>query len=470
MRKQVRLICYGLFITCLLGSSNTVRSESQIYVSTISEDSLIYNSAVIDSVPTYVEEKADDTPAIQKALSVDNPVPTTIEVNQSQLDLILNYLAGINLSASEDSVVISEYLSGFDSQSLAAFWEMYKSGDFRKPDQSSPASIPVAQTQTNQPALEAEYTGLGVVNKELTQAEDGTIIYRIQLAAGLDSVSSDKLKEFNTGSFPIEHVVETGWHKYTIGNFGTYAEADEYKTQQGLREALIVAYTRPKPTEVIPVPDTDTHTVSDPNQYAENNTTNNNTVTPSDNPSNSTELISAETWYSIQIGAFKKQPEATQIERLYSGNLPVHMREENGFYKYLAGQFYTLDEAKTAKKEMPVTQSFIVAYRNNQRVPVTSLRAANNGAADVQQVLYVVQLAASKDPMPDSELKELYKGSLEVREWTEDGWYKYQIVAGAEYVEARKIKKEVTIKGSFIAAYHNGKRIPLYKAILNFRY
>jgi len=461
----VRLICYGLFIICLLGASNTVRSESQIYVSTISEDSLIYNPVVIDSVPTFVEDQTNNTPTIQEVLSVDNPVPTTIEVNQSQLDLILNYLAGINLSASEDSVVISEYLSGFDSQSLASFWEMYKSGDFRKTDQTSSASIPTSQTETNQSALETEYTGLGVVNKELTQAEDGTIIYRIQLAAGLDSVSSDKLNEFNTGSLPIEHAVETGWHKYTIGNFGTYAEADEYKTQQGLREALIVAYTRPKPTEVIPVPDIDTNT-SESNQLAENN----NTETPSVNPSNSTELLSAEIWYSIQIGAFKKQPEATQIERLYSGNLPVNMREENGFYKYLAGQFSTLDEAKIAKKEIPVAQSFIVAYRNNQRVSVTSLRAGNSTVADTQQILYVVQLAASKVQMPESELKELYSGSLSIREWTEDGWYKYQIVAGSEYIEARKIKKEVTIKGSFIAAYHNGKRIPLYKAILNFRY
>lgn len=73
-------------------------------------------------------------------------------------------------------------------------------------------------------------------------------------------------------------------------------------------------------------------------------------------------------------------------------------------------------------------------------------------------IVFMVQIAASFEPIAEKEIKELYDGPFEVKEILEKEWYKYQIGPFRSYHEAQAVLEKVNLEEAFIPAYNFGDR------------
>ncbi len=75
-------------------------------------------------------------------------------------------------------------------------------------------------------------------------------------------------------------------------------------------------------------------------------------------------------------------------------------------------------------------------------------------------VVYKIQIAASKVPLPDWKLKRIYKGNMPITVEKDGIWYKYLIGLYNNYKDAWSAKKVSGVRGVFAVAYLNGQRLP----------
>jgi hypothetical protein len=75
--------------------------------------------------------------------------------------------------------------------------------------------------------------------------------------------------------------------------------------------------------------------------------------------------------------------------------------------------------------------------------------------------LYRVQISACRRRIPAKELRRVYSGQEKIIESYEDHWYKYTIGTFKFYRDARGFKDIIHVKGAFVIAYFNGKRIKI---------
>jgi len=80
-------------------------------------------------------------------------------------------------------------------------------------------------------------------------------------------------------------------------------------------------------------------------------------------------------------------------------------------------------------------------------------------------LVYQVQIAASKKPLPKWKIAKFYKRTNEVTKKNYDGWHKYAIGSFTKYDDAKKFVKAVRVKGAFVVAYLNGEKIDIKEAI-----
>jgi len=74
---------------------------------------------------------------------------------------------------------------------------------------------------------------------------------------------------------------------------------------------------------------------------------------------------------------------------------------------------------------------------------------------------YKVQIAASRLKMPDQEIKNAYSGPEKVIETFEENRFKYSIGSFKHYKDAHIFLDSISVKGAFVIAYYNGKRIKI---------
>ncbi len=83
-------------------------------------------------------------------------------------------------------------------------------------------------------------------------------------------------------------------------------------------------------------------------------------------------------YYRVQIAATGEASDARTLFRDAGVDREVFVEQEGGFYKYTVGSFRSYDAAlayRNQVEEIPeVEGSFVVAYRDGKRVPITSVR------------------------------------------------------------------------------------------------
>lgn len=78
---------------------------------------------------------------------------------------------------------------------------------------------------------------------------------------------------------------------------------------------------------------------------------------------------------------------------------------------------------------------------------------------DTSEILYRVQIMASRRPATAKEINSKYKGNMKVAESFEDNWYKYIIGEYPTYAEAKKVAEISKVSDSFIVIYSGSNRI-----------
>lgn len=285
---------------------------------------------------------------------------------------------------------------------------------------------------------------------------DEDVIYRIQVAANKTPLSQRALQNMYYGNKGVEMITENGWYKYSVGDFDTYKEADDFRSSSGIKNAFIVAYRRG--TKFYP-------SASGETAYQQ----------PKEAVDIRVDVDTRGLIFNVQIAASRAPMSKSQLAYIYNGNLPIEMREEEGWYKYQIGWCRLYTDAVNIQNNTDVKGAFIVAYNEGIKLylsdavsQIKSLEQAvrkHGRIGTIQEILFQVQVAASRAPISEGTLLQIYNGNLPVTLVIEEGWYKYRIKAGTDYTDAVTIRDQCYVTNAFIVAYRRGKKMELFKAI-----
>ena len=251
-------------------------------------------------------------------------------------------------------------------------------------------------------------------------------------------------------------------YKYSIGDFESFNDADEFRKSCGVQNAFVFAYKKGSRN----FSNIDLSKASDVNKYSRKEGYNSADIT--------SDLI-----FNIQVAASKIRLNKEQLSKIYSGICTVQMIEEDGWYKYQIVGFRLYSDALKVMNQCGVKGAFIIAYQNGIKLKTSD--AVNNTKSleqtirqrgrrgIVKEIDFYVQITATKFPLSESELNSIYHGTYKPIQVIEENWYKYMISSGSEYTEANNIKNSCGVPKAFVVAYKRGKRIPLFYGITESR-
>ncbi len=178
--------------------------------------------------------------------------------------------------------------------------------------------------------------------------------------------------------------------------------------------------------------------------------------------------------FAIQLYASRDSLSDVYLNKFYKGNWDIKIIDEDSWHKYQIGFTKTYGEAKAILAQLNMPKAFIVPYLNNKKLVLWEViqkhradRASVSGTINnvTDSLLFVVQIAASRDSITNNYLKKIYTGEKPIRQIKEDNWYKYQILLNNSFHTSKEFWNNCGIKGSFVVAYLNGEKIPMYDAI-----
>ncbi len=387
-----------------------------------------------------------------------------VVVNQSMIDRYNRYISSGQLNDTTLSTGKIVGVNEFDRDNLLQLWYEYLYGRqatdeeqqlAQKSDTAITAEPTVAETQ-NAGSPEKE---IGIVtdqNLGTLIPSDDEVIYRVQIAANKSELTQKALSKMYYGNKNVEMLNENGWFKYSVGDFSSYEEANNFRKQSSMSNAFVVAYR--KGTRFIQNEETP---VKQPVEAA---------YTPQGNNRLPSGLI-----FRIQVAASRVPLTIGQLNRIYPGNYPVEMILEDGWYKYQFMGVRLYSDALQIIKNVTSNGVFIVAYENGVRIDLASAVKKNKELEQlvntrgrkgyVQEIEFHLQLAASRVAMKPDELSSLYQGSEYISVIYDDGWYKYHLKAGNSAEEAEQFRKTSGIPKAFIVPYKRAMKIDLLQAI-----
>ena len=77
--------------------------------------------------------------------------------------------------------------------------------------------------------------------------------------------------------------------------------------------------------------------------------------------------------FKVQVGACHRQIPEAELHKRYPGNKEITMEMHEGWYKYLIGNFNRYSEAKQEKLTSGTPDAWVVVYKDNKRVPITTV-------------------------------------------------------------------------------------------------
>lgn len=256
---------------------------------------------------------------------------------------------------------------------------------------------------------------------------------------------------------------------YTVGDYGSYTAADKRKKEmieKGFPDSKVVGI---RGNDIVPVTE----------EMAKANGT---YVVPGSSALKEV-LASGNGVIRVQLGAYKKR----LSKNAFPGVPEVfEIQTEDGLFKYASGAFNNMTDAANRKAQligMGYTGAFITAYKEGQRVTLTSVGATMAdkkkkeditesskpvNAFDKSKVVFKVQVGVYKgDPPADKMIKLLKLGEVK-REITPTGLYRYVIGEFSDYNKAQALKEQFVSKGiddAFVIAFFNGQFISVQEAI-----
>jgi DNA-binding NarL/FixJ family response regulator len=174
------------------------------------------------------------------------------------------------------------------------------------------------------------------------------------------------------------------------------------------------------------------------------------------------------TYYYVQISASREALTESFIRRFYKGDDSIYVRLEDNWYKYQIGKTPSYQKAKITLRQTAIKGAFIVPYSGSQKQELwqtISNRRKVVKNLKLEGLTYVVQLAASRDPLSEVQLQMISKNTSGIiREVIEDNWHKYQLVVGPSFEEAKTHWLKAGKTTSFIVPYLNNEKISMIEA------
>ena len=192
-------------------------------------------------------------------------------------------------------------------------------------------------------------------------------------------------------------------------------------------------------------------------------------IIPDANIPNSDKLL-----FRVQIAAGRTPISSKELNKKYSGSLEIKEFQEENWFKYYIAETETLKEAITIKKQSGISDAFIMAYKNGQKVQYylryvkadkESTRPGNFvdlSSLSFEKRVIVVQISASRDPISYTDICKKYKGDQPLNYLFEDGWHKYSFGNFDRFRAANNARKKSGIPDAFVVAYEKGVKIDLW--------
>jgi hypothetical protein len=281
-------------------------------------------------------------------------------------------------------------------------------------------------------------------------------LYRVQIATDKQPLSQATLKRIYDGKMDIERIVESGWYKYSIGDFNSFEEAEKFRERLNNEDAFIVA------------------------KEPETKTLSSNELKKEEEPPDVKEGVDkmAENKktgvsFKVQIAASHQPLSSQEIKDIYSGELKVEQKKVNEWYKYSLGDYDSYEQAEKLRKKVPVNGAFVTAYKNGELMNLSEIldykskpkitESKPSPSALSSDIVFKVQIAADRIVLNDNKLKSIYSGVKEIEMNKGNGWYRYSVGNCPTYYHAERLKKYVNVRGAFVVAYKEGKRLNAYK-------
>jgi hypothetical protein len=396
---------------------------------------------------------------------VDITLPDKMKINQSMIDSYNRYIAGGNFNDTTLSTGKIAGITDFDTDRMLQLWYEYIYGqqayeteqEIAETTDSAVLAEEVTPVVSTPPASDVK-SEIGIVTEENRSKiipADEDVIYRVQIAANRTELSQRALSKMYYGQKTVEMVNENGWYKYSVGDFATYEEASKFRNSTGMSNAFVVAYRKGTQftsgiTEVI-----------EENRHA---------FAPGGDQRLPSGIV-----FRIQVAASRIPLNVGQLKKIYTGDYPVEMIQEEGWYKYQFMGVRLYSDAIQLLKNVNTSGAFVVAYENGAKISL--IEAVRNTTdlennvrtygrkGQIQEIEFHLQFAASRIPISSDEMKLMYSGSEPVSVVYENGWYKYHLKAGNSPEMAEQLKETCLVEKAFIVPYKRAAKIEYYEAI-----
>jgi hypothetical protein len=110
-------------------------------------------------------------------------------------------------------------------------------------------------------------------------------------------------------------------------------------------------------------------------------------------------------------------------------------------------------------------------YASEARTQIAALEEVQKKKMDdersrsIQNVIFQVQIAASKKPLSKQKVASFYKAINDVTVKNYEGWYKYSVGSFKTYDEAKKFVAKTRVRGAFVVAYSNDKKVEIVESM-----
>jgi hypothetical protein len=202
--------------------------------------------------------------------------------------------------------------------------------------------------------------------------------------------------------------------------------------------------------------------------------------TPTNNDTDENEFTNDDLVYRVQLGAYKNKI-STDVFK-HAGRV-LELKTDDNVYHYVTKGFKTIEEAAALRAHLVVEgygDSFIAAYKNSKRVPMSSTKATMEttevenitetqsfSSIDKTLVSYKIQLGALRKG-ESAEMNEKIKDINGVeKQTTASGSLRYVVGSFDDYNKAEKFRQELSDKGfieAFVIAIFKGDIISIKEA------
>ncbi|MEE4197977.1 MAG: SPOR domain-containing protein [Bacteroidales bacterium] len=377
---------------------------------------------------------------------VSKPGDSLVVINEALLQEYLHYLSSTNETTTLDQLRKVAFSDSVSSVRLRKQWDDYLY-NFEKTLAHQESTVPESPDDSADDFALSEKEPKPSEKSEsfaenLSETSEKNI-YKVQIAADKKPVSQGTLQKIYSSDKKVEVSEKDGWSNYSIGDFDSYAQAEAFKNTLGNENAFVVTLkdTEESTGDKPPVPEEERR-VQDKKD---------------------TGFL-----FKVQIAASKNKLNDQELKSIYRGSKKINQSFEDGWYKYSLGEFTDYDEAKTLRKQTGVKDAFIVSSYDGEKIPlymaVRGIKPKKEQAAPAEKIVFKVQIAADTKPLASSKLHQIYSGYHTIDSYTEDEWYKYAIGELSTFDEANKLRKECKVKGAFIIAFKDGKKINVLEA------